>query len=86
MLCVPPYFIRREQKYQQKLAAKKAARRAAESASDKLERKKKAKMDNTAEHFGSVGKSVTKRFFVFFAHDFFISIQVGRVALHCSEF
>lgn len=46
------HFCRREQKYQEKLAAKKAQRRATESAAAKLERKKKAKMDNTAAHFG----------------------------------
>lgn len=43
---------RREQKYQEKLALKKAQRRAAESEHEKAERKRKAKMDGTAAHFG----------------------------------
>ncbi|CAM9269242.1 unnamed protein product [Scytosiphon promiscuus] len=43
---------RREKKYQEKLALKKAQRRAAESEHDKAERKRKAKMDGTAAHFG----------------------------------
>jgi len=44
--------FRREQKYQEKLALKKAQRRAAESEQEKAERKRKAKMDGTAAHFG----------------------------------
>ncbi|CAM9859257.1 unnamed protein product, partial [Hapterophycus canaliculatus] len=43
---------RREKKYQEKLALKKAQRRAAESEHEKAERKRKAKMDGTAAHFG----------------------------------
>ncbi|CAM9983823.1 unnamed protein product [Ectocarpus sp. 12 AP-2014] len=43
---------RREQKYREKLALKKAQRRAAESEHEKAERKRKAKMDGTAAHFG----------------------------------
>eukprot|EP00903_Cladosiphon_okamuranus_P015664 g14466.t1 len=43
---------RREQKYQEKVALKKAQRRAAESEQEKAERKRKAKMDGTAAHFG----------------------------------